>query len=62
MDEGGEALASAISKNVRNGGAVGQALRLAAYARAAEAALGQTDEAALKRAAFRFPSPRPEAP
>jgi cytochrome b pre-mRNA-processing protein 3 len=62
MDEGGEALASAISKNVLNGGAVEQALRLAAYARAAEAALGQTDEAALKRAAFRFPSPRPEAP
>ncbi|MGL9617229.1 ubiquinol-cytochrome C chaperone family protein [Bradyrhizobium sp. U531] len=52
---GGEALAEAICKNILNGTGLDQARRLAAYARASEAALGQTGEAALLQASFRFP-------
>jgi len=57
MDEGGDALASAISRNIFNGAESGQARQLAAYARASEAELGRTDEDALLRASFKFPSP-----
>lgn len=60
MESGGEALASAICKNILNGTGLDQATRLAAYARACEAALGRTDEAALLRAAFKFPPAMPE--
>ncbi len=52
---GGEALAEAICKNILNGTGLDRATRLAAYARASEAALGQTGEAALLQASFRFP-------
>jgi cytochrome b pre-mRNA-processing protein 3 len=55
MDSGGEALASAICKNILNGAGMDQALRLAAYARAAEAGLGGTGEAALLGGSFEFP-------
>lgn len=55
MAAGGEALAEAICKNILNGTGLDQARRLAAYARASEAALGQTGEAALLQASFRFP-------
>lgn len=55
MEGGGEALAEAICKNILNGTDLGQAKRLAAYARATEADLGRAGEAALLRASFRFP-------
>ncbi|MCA1525796.1 ubiquinol-cytochrome C chaperone family protein [Bradyrhizobium yuanmingense] len=55
MEAGGEALAAAICKNILNGTGFDQAERLAAYARASEADLGRTDEAALLRASFKFP-------
>jgi cytochrome b pre-mRNA-processing protein 3 len=55
MESGGEALASAICKNILNGTGLDRAKRLAAYASACEAALIRTDEAALLRASFKFP-------
>ncbi|MCA1376233.1 MULTISPECIES: ubiquinol-cytochrome C chaperone family protein [unclassified Bradyrhizobium] len=55
MEAGGEALAAAICKNILNGTGFDQAERLAAYARASEADLGRTDDAALLRASFKFP-------
>jgi cytochrome b pre-mRNA-processing protein 3 len=54
---GTEALARAICKNILNGTGMDQALRLAAYAEAAEAELGRTGEAALRGGAFKFPPP-----
>lgn len=60
MEGGGEALAEAICKNILNGTGPDQAKRLAAYTRATEADLGRTGEAALLRAAFRFPPALPE--
>ena len=57
MDDGGDVLASAICRNILNGAGTEQARRLAAYARASEADLGRTDDGALLRASFRFPSP-----
>ena len=55
VDAGGEALAAAICKNILNGTGLDHARQLAAYARATEADLGRTDEAALLRASFKFP-------
>jgi len=55
IEGGGEALALAICKNILNGTGMDQAQRLAAYARATEADLGRTDEAALLGASFAFP-------
>ncbi|MGX1323332.1 cytochrome b pre-mRNA-processing protein 3 [Bradyrhizobium sp. USDA 377] len=55
MDGGGEALAAAICKNILNGAGMDQARQLAAYARATEADLGRTGEAALLGASFKFP-------
>ncbi|WP_027577347.1 ubiquinol-cytochrome C chaperone family protein [Bradyrhizobium sp. WSM1743] len=60
MEAGGEALAAAICKNILNGTGFDQAQRLAAYARVSEADLGRTEEAALLRAAFKFPPALPE--
>ncbi|MGY8681629.1 ubiquinol-cytochrome C chaperone family protein [Bradyrhizobium sp. UFLA05-153] len=57
MDEGGEALASAIARNILNGTDGAQARRLADYARATEADLARTDQGALLRGSFVFPSP-----
>jgi cytochrome b pre-mRNA-processing protein 3 len=54
-ESGGEALAAAICKNILNGTRMDQARQLAAYARATEAELGQTGEAALLSASFKFP-------
>jgi cytochrome b pre-mRNA-processing protein 3 len=55
LNEGGEALASAICRNILDGENLGQARRLAAYALAVEADLEQTDEATLLLASFAFP-------
>jgi cytochrome b pre-mRNA-processing protein 3 len=55
IEGGGEALASAICKNILNGVGMDEARRLAAYARATEADLGRIDEAALLGASFKFP-------
>jgi len=60
IDEGSEALASAISRNILNGTELGQARRLAAYVRATDADLGQIDEGALLLGPFRFPPPLQE--
>jgi cytochrome b pre-mRNA-processing protein 3 len=60
MESGGEALASAICKNILNGAGMDQAQRLAAYARAAHADLARTGEAALLAASFKFPPALPE--
>ncbi|KYG19810.1 ubiquinol-cytochrome C chaperone [Bradyrhizobium sp. AT1] len=60
MEAGGTALAEAICKNILNGTGLDQAQRLAAYARASEADLGRTEEAALLRASFRFPPATPK--
>ena len=60
VDEGGEALASAICRNILNGAEIEQARRLAAYAMAAEADLSRTDEATLLSASFTFPMPLQE--
>jgi cytochrome b pre-mRNA-processing protein 3 len=57
IDAGAEALAQAICKNILNGAGIDQARRLAAYAQAAEAALGLTGEQALLRGSFEFPAP-----
>ena len=56
VDQGDEALASAICKNILDGTGIAQARRLTAYARAAEADLARTDDAALAACSFRFPS------
>ena len=56
LGAGGEALASAIAKNILNGTEPGRARRLAAYAMAVEAGLGRTDEATLLRGSFAFPA------
>ncbi len=55
IEGGGEALASAICKNILNGAGLDKARRLAAYAGVTEADLGRTDETALLCASFRFP-------
>jgi cytochrome b pre-mRNA-processing protein 3 len=60
MDDGGEALASAICKNILNGAGMDQARRLAAYAQATAADLARTSEAALLEATFAFPPAPPE--
>jgi cytochrome b pre-mRNA-processing protein 3 len=60
MESGGEALASAICKNILNGVGMDQAQRLAAYARAAETDLARTGETALLAASFKFPPALPE--
>jgi cytochrome b pre-mRNA-processing protein 3 len=60
IESGGEALASAICKNILNGAGMDQAQRLAAYARAAEAELARAGEAALLGAFFKFPPALPE--
>ncbi|OAE97433.1 ubiquinol-cytochrome C chaperone [Bradyrhizobium centrolobii] len=57
IDGGGEALASAICKNILNGTGMDQARQLAVYAQATEVDLSRTDEGALLRASFGFPPP-----
>ena len=60
IEAGIEALAQAICKNILNGSGLDQARRLAAYASAADADLGQAGDSALLRGSFRFPAPRRE--
>jgi cytochrome b pre-mRNA-processing protein 3 len=60
IDEGREALASAIFRNILNGTELGQARRLAAYVSATDADLSRIDEGALLRGSFTFPSPLQE--
>lgn len=57
IEAGAEALAQAICKNILNGAGMDQALRLATYAQAADADLGQINDAALLRGSFKFPAP-----
>ena len=57
IEAGTEALAQAICKNILNGSGLDQARRLAAYASAADADLGQAGDSALLRGSFRFPAP-----
>ena len=59
-DAGGEALASAICKNILNGAGMDQARQLAAYAQATAADLARASEAALLDATFAFPPAPPE--
>lgn len=57
IEASAEALAQAICKNILNGAGRDQARRLAIYAQAADADLGQTNDAALLRGYFNFPAP-----
>jgi cytochrome b pre-mRNA-processing protein 3 len=57
IDTGAEALAQAICKNILNGAGMDHARRLAAYAVAAGADLGQTGDPALLLGSFKFPAP-----
>jgi cytochrome b pre-mRNA-processing protein 3 len=52
-----ESLAQALCKNILNGEGIEKARRLAIYAERAIASLTGLDEAALRGAAWRFPSP-----
>ncbi|SFO26265.1 cytochrome b pre-mRNA-processing protein 3 [Bradyrhizobium sp. Ghvi] len=61
IDKGGEALAQAICKNILSGAGPDHAQRLAAYAEAANAHLGQTGDPALLAGSFKFPAPLREA-
>jgi cytochrome b pre-mRNA-processing protein 3 len=54
---GQEPLAQSLCKNILNGEAIEKARRLAIYAEAAIDALAATDEAALRSASWKFPSP-----
>jgi cytochrome b pre-mRNA-processing protein 3 len=57
LSAGEEPLAQALCKNVLNGAEIEKARRLASYAEAAIAALDRLDEAALRGASWKFPSP-----
>jgi cytochrome b pre-mRNA-processing protein 3 len=56
-----EALARAIGRNILEGGAIGEARRLATYAVAVIATLERLDAAALARASWSFPLPQSES-
>jgi len=57
VEDGDEALASAICRNILNGEQIEHARQLAVYARTAGARLTQTEDAALLSASWKFPSP-----
>jgi len=57
LADGREALAQAFCKNILNGEGLENARRLAYYAEAAIAALAGLDDAAMRRASWRFPHP-----
>ena len=61
LEAGAEPLAQALCKNVFDGRDIAPARRLAAYADAAIAALGQLDDAVVSSGAWSFPSPAPFA-
>ncbi|MGY4504558.1 cytochrome b pre-mRNA-processing protein 3 [Bradyrhizobium sp. GM24.11] len=56
-DTGAEALAQAICKNILNGAGLDHARRLASYAQAIDADLGQTADPALLHGSFKFTAP-----
>jgi cytochrome b pre-mRNA-processing protein 3 len=57
IDNGAEALAQAICKNILNGTGMDHAQRLAVYAEAANADLAKTGDPALLTGSFKFPVP-----
>src|ERR1035441_8463356 len=57
LTSGQEPLAQALCKNILNGADIEKARRLAIYAETAIASLTGLDEAALRGAAWKFPSP-----
>jgi cytochrome b pre-mRNA-processing protein 3 len=61
LDQGCEALAQALCKNILNGSEIEKARQLAAYANAAITALAGLDDAAFSSGAWQFPSPAPFA-
>jgi cytochrome b pre-mRNA-processing protein 3 len=54
---GAEPLAQALCKNILDGGDIGQARQLAAYANAVIAALAGLDDTSVRNGSWRFPSP-----
>ena len=58
LNDGREALAAAICKNLLDGEGIERAGELAAYAEAVMASLAQTDDAAILAGTWRFPSPQ----
>ncbi len=61
LDAGAEPLAQALCKNILDGGDIGHARHLAAYADAALTTLAGHDDAAVGNGSWRFPSPAPFA-
>src|SRR4051794_21990796 len=59
LDQGEEPLAQALRKNILDGGDIGQAGQLAAYAKAVIAALAGLDDVSVGTGSWRFPSPAP---
>ncbi|MDB5612300.1 MAG: ubiquinol-cytochrome chaperone [Bradyrhizobium sp.] len=57
LTAGEEPLAQALCKNILNGEQIEKARRLASYTEVVIAALGGVDEAALRSASWKFPSP-----
>ncbi|MCL2716000.1 MAG: ubiquinol-cytochrome C chaperone [Alphaproteobacteria bacterium] len=57
VEQGDDALAAVVCRNVFNGSEIGQAQRLAAYVRAAGRELNNFSEAAFRDASVRFPMP-----
>jgi len=57
LEAGAEPLAQALCKNILDGGDIGHARRLAAYASAVIAALAGLDDTAASNGSWRFPSP-----
>src|SRR6185295_16973457 len=61
LQAGSEPLAQALGKNILDGGDIGHARQLAAYADAVIAALAALDDTTLGNGSWRFPSPAPFA-
>jgi cytochrome b pre-mRNA-processing protein 3 len=57
LDAGGEPLAQALCRNILDGGDIGQARQLAAYANAVIAALAGLDDTVVSNGSWQFPSP-----
>ena len=61
LEAGAEPLAQALCKNILDGGDIGHARQLAAYANAVIAALAGLDDTTASNGSWRFPSPAPFA-
>jgi cytochrome b pre-mRNA-processing protein 3 len=59
LSAGREPLAQALCKNILNGEGLADARQLALYAEVAIASLARQDEATLRNASWKFPSPAP---